>query len=216
MASLTQWTWVWVDSGSPHQGGLACYGSWGHRELDITEQLNWKRAVNLDILPTILRVFCNCQEKKDGFRRNLWNTKFRFSSVKYMPGMQGKWVWDADSIPELQRSHGERNDNPLQYCYQGNPLDGGAWQATVHGFAESDTTERVNHHHHGVETRQISTLVILNYGSKQPCNSEKRDIQKFENSGWDTMVLRKSSTEIQRRGSSLPLLQGFRHPSWRR
>ena len=41
MASLTQWTWVWVDSGvGDGQGGLACCGSWGHKELDMTEQLN--------------------------------------------------------------------------------------------------------------------------------------------------------------------------------
>ena len=35
MASLTQWTWVWVDSGS------WCYDSWGRKESDMTEQLNW-------------------------------------------------------------------------------------------------------------------------------------------------------------------------------
>ena len=35
------WTWVWVDSRScDGQGGLACCGSWGHKELDTTEQLN--------------------------------------------------------------------------------------------------------------------------------------------------------------------------------
>ena len=42
MASPTQWTWVWVtlwvDDG---QGGLVCCSSWGHKELDMTEQLNW-------------------------------------------------------------------------------------------------------------------------------------------------------------------------------
>ena len=31
MASPTQWTWVWVDSGTDGQGGLACCGSWGCR-----------------------------------------------------------------------------------------------------------------------------------------------------------------------------------------
>ena len=30
---------------------------------------------------------------------------------------------------------GERNDNPLQYSCLGNPMDRGAWQATVHGVA---------------------------------------------------------------------------------
>ena len=44
MASPTQWTWVWVDTGSwDGQGGMACCGSWGHRESDITEQLNWTK-----------------------------------------------------------------------------------------------------------------------------------------------------------------------------
>ena len=38
MASLTQWTWVWVDSGDG-QGGLVCCNLSGHKELDTTEQL---------------------------------------------------------------------------------------------------------------------------------------------------------------------------------
>ena len=41
MASLTQWTWVWVDSGvGDGQGGLACCSSWGYIESDMTERLN--------------------------------------------------------------------------------------------------------------------------------------------------------------------------------
>ena len=35
------------------------------------------------------------------------------------------------SIPKLWRSSGERNGNPLQYSFQGNPTDRGDWQATV-------------------------------------------------------------------------------------
>ena len=42
MASVTRWTWVWVNSGvGDGQGGLACCNSWGHKESDTTEQLNW-------------------------------------------------------------------------------------------------------------------------------------------------------------------------------
>jgi len=47
-----------------------------------------------------------------------------------------------DLIPGLGRSSGEilwRNGNPLQYSCQGNPMNRGAWQATVHGVAKSRT-----------------------------------------------------------------------------
>ena len=46
------------------------------------------------------------------------------------------------SIPGLGRSPGEGNDNPLQYSCLENPMDRGAWRATVHEAAESDTTEQ--------------------------------------------------------------------------
>ena len=36
------------------------------------------------------------------------------------------------------------NGSPLQYPRLGNPTDRGAWQATVHGAAESDTTEQAH------------------------------------------------------------------------
>ena len=42
-------------------------------------------------------------------------------------------VGDLGSISELRRSPGEGNDNPLQYSYLENPMDKGAWWATVHG-----------------------------------------------------------------------------------
>ena len=50
-------------------------------------------------------------------------------------------VGDPGSIPELGRSPGEGNGNPLQYSCLENTMDGGARQATVHGVAELDTTE---------------------------------------------------------------------------
>ena len=46
---------------------------------------------------------------------------------------------DLGSIPGLGRSPGEGNGNPLQYSCLENPMDRGAWQATVHGVAKSRT-----------------------------------------------------------------------------
>ena len=46
---------------------------------------------------------------------------------------------DLGSIPGLGKSPGEGNGNPLQYSCLENPMDGGAWQATVHGVAKSWT-----------------------------------------------------------------------------
>ena len=46
---------------------------------------------------------------------------------------------DPGSIPGLGRSSGEGNGNPLQYFCLENPMDRGAWQATVHGVAKSQT-----------------------------------------------------------------------------
>ena len=48
---------------------------------------------------------------------------------------------DMGLIPRSGISPREQNGNPLQYSCLGNPLDRGAWQATVRGVTkESDMT----------------------------------------------------------------------------
>ena len=46
---------------------------------------------------------------------------------------------DQGLIPESGRFPRERHGNPLQYSWLENPMDRGAWWATVHGVAESRT-----------------------------------------------------------------------------
>ena len=46
-------------------------------------------------------------------------------------------IGDVSSIPESERSPGEENGNALQYSCLGNPMDRGAWRATVHRAAKS-------------------------------------------------------------------------------
>ena len=46
---------------------------------------------------------------------------------------------DQGLTPGSGRSPGEGNGNPLQYSCLENPMDRGAWWATVHGAAKSRT-----------------------------------------------------------------------------
>ena len=52
--------------------------------------------------------------------------------VKNPPANAG----DVGSIPESGRSPGGGNGKPLQYSCREDPLDRGAWWATVHGVAK--------------------------------------------------------------------------------
>ena len=58
--------------------------------------------------------------------------------VKNQPANAGD-IRDASLIPGSGRSPGGGHDNPLQYFCLQNPIDRGAWRATVHGVAKSRT-----------------------------------------------------------------------------
>ena len=58
--------------------------------------------------------------------------------IKNPPATAGD-IRDACSMPASGRSPGEGYGNPLQYSCLKNPMDGGAWRATVHRVTKSQT-----------------------------------------------------------------------------
>ena len=73
---------------------------------------------------------------------NIQSEKQHYKRISLLPGgSDGKTsayiVGDLGSIPGWGRSPGEENGNTLQYSCLENPMDGGAWQAIVHGVAKS-------------------------------------------------------------------------------
>ena len=55
-------------------------------------------------------------------------------TVKKLPAMQETQVPSLGQEDPLEKGMA----NPLQYSCLGDPMDRGAWRATVHGVAESD------------------------------------------------------------------------------
>ena len=66
--------------------------------------------------------------------------------VKNLPAIAGD-IRDSDSTYGSGRSPGGGHGNPLQCSCLENPVDRGAWRATVRGVAESDMTEETKHAH---------------------------------------------------------------------
>ena len=79
--------------------------------------------------------------------------------VKNPPANAG----DLGSVPGSGRSPGGGNGNPTQYSCLENPMDGGAWWATVHGVAKSQT--RLSDF---TFTFRVSSLIVQGLGVSAP------------------------------------------------
>ena len=71
---------------------------------------------------------------------------------------------DLGSVPESGRSPRGGNGNPLQSSCLENPMDGGAWRATVHGVTKlSDMTYQLSTHTKGNTGVLVPGIVCLDY-----------------------------------------------------
>jgi len=119
---------------------LTCL-SW-KSSLNTQSSLNHHKHISNVSLISCLRSLIKIWNLKPGKNRTLctdFSKQLGFpagSVIKNLPANAG----DAISIPGPGRSPGEGNGNPLQYSCLENPMDRGAWSATVHGVTELDTT----------------------------------------------------------------------------
>ena len=83
--------------------------------------------------------------------------------IKNLPDSAG----DVGLIPKSGRSPGEGN-NPLQYSCLGNPMERGAWRATVYEVTEGlDTTSRLNNNI-GLEVDQATSVRVASVDPRSP------------------------------------------------
>ena len=126
--------------------------------LRLQSLLHKLRILNLEAEATL----DNSSKKCSNVILTWWDKFFvhQFYLQKGFPGgSDGKEsdcnVGDQGSIPGSGRSPGEGNGYPLQYSCLENPMNRGAWRATVHGVAQSRTgLERLSTRAHVVVTAQ--------------------------------------------------------------
>ena len=106
-----------------------------------------------------------------------WKTKKIMQSclLGFSGGSGGKEptcnVEDLSPNPVLGKSPGGGHGNPLQYSCLENSMDRRAWQATVHGFKESDTTEWLSTAQHSL-VFYLEDVEIMAQGGRQVCCGE--------------------------------------------
>ena len=73
---------------------------------------------------------------------------------------------DPGSVPGSGRSPGEGNSNPLHYSCLENPMNRGAWRATIHGVAESQTGPSDSHFHFAFPCSRAKLLFFFFFFAK--------------------------------------------------
>ena len=100
----------------------------------------------------------------------------------------------CDSIPGLGRSSSGENGNPLQYSCPENPMDRGAWQATVLGVTKNQSHLATEHPQQGAaETPQALWPQNQSIKQKQCCNKFNKD---FLNGPHQKKSLKKSASTV--------------------
>ena len=110
-----------------------------------------------------LQYFGHLRQRVDSLEKTLMLGKIEGRRKRGQQRM--RWLDGiTDSVDEFKQPLGEGNGNPLQYSCLENPMDGGAWQAAVHGVTRSRT--RLNDftftfHFHALEKEMATHSSVL-------------------------------------------------------
>ena len=130
-----------LDHSQPSSGTCSSQGHW--RNFGIT----WSPLCHSHDGPALQDCTLTLRSRSDHCHwvETLWSGKFQFCNLTngFPGGLDSQEsacnAGDPDAIPGSGRFPGEGNGSPLQYSCLGNPMDRGAWQATVHEVAKSQT-----------------------------------------------------------------------------
>ena len=140
--------WSWQCKFFCTQKGAKFYIDWNMKSLkDHQDSRKWGGKTQKNILVrwmALIKSVFGCGSKSSkmvlppGISHASWNLKGNVISssgpvVKHSPVSAG----DTGSIPRSGRSPGGGYGNPFQYSCLDNPMEKGAWQATVWRVAES-------------------------------------------------------------------------------
>ena len=120
----------WTPRDGDGQGGVLCCDSWGHKESDTTERLNWTEMM------------CVRAEKAMAPHSSTLALKIPWMEgpgrLQSMGSRRVGHDW-ATSLSLFTFMHWRRKWRPTPVFLLENPRDGGAWWAAVYGVAQSRT-----------------------------------------------------------------------------
>ena len=120
---------------------------------EVLKFFRWQPAISL--LPTWTKA-------SRGWNLGFYEQASQVALVRNLPASAGD-IRDMDSISGSGRSPAGGHSNPLQYSCLENPMDRGAWQATVHRFAKSGTQLKWLNRH----THSLSHIALLTGTEKE-------------------------------------------------
>ena len=138
----------WTPGDGDGQGGLACCDSWGRKESDTTERLNWTEVYQVHTVHGVLKariLVCHCLLHWKDWCRN-WNSNTLATWCEELTHLKRPWCW------ERLKAGGEGDDrgwddwmaSPTQWTWVWASFESWWWTGKP-GMLQSMGSQRVGH-----------------------------------------------------------------------